>query len=173
MQLVFPFAAVGILVIANLVTKVVTIQQHVDVSVNPTVSISPTHEISPTNTPTSQTTQAPSTTLTVISHTPSPTTHSTNPNPSLSVVYPGSQVISESSEEVVLESTDDTTQITNWYKDLIKSNDMNAVSFVTTNTNGNYLNKLAGADSTKKIEVEIERKEGQNVTKIKIKRSSS
>lgn len=173
MQLVFPFAVVGILLIANLATKAVTIEQHVEAGNKPTLSVSPTPDTNITETPTLHATQTPNHTPTTTPETPTPTTHSSTPDASLNVVYPNSHVISESGDEKNLESADDTTQITNWYKDLIRNNDMNATSFVTTNTNGNFLNKLAGANSSKKIEVEIERKEGQNTTKIKIKLSSS
>lgn len=75
-------------------------------------------------------------------------------------IYPNAQQISVLESTITLQSYDDITQITDWYKDKIKETGMNAISFVTTNTNGNVLNKLSGA------------KEGQNAT-IEITKSSS
>lgn len=66
------------------------------------------------------------------------------------------------------ESTDDPDIITNWYKEKIKSKNMNVKNFVTTKANGSVLNKLAGSTSNFNIQIEIQKNEGDNTTKIKI-----
>jgi len=86
----------------------------------------------------------------------------------LSFVYPGSIILNQSGNEATLQSTDDPQAITNWYKEKIISAGVNAKSFVTTNTNGNILNKLAGAKSGFKISVEISKKSNESVVKISV-----
>jgi len=76
--------------------------------------------------------------------------------------YPNSQIISTSSNTLSLESDDDSDVITDWYKDKINSLGMNVKTFVKTKANDKILNKLAGADGTKEISVEIS-KESMNL----------
>jgi len=85
-----------------------------------------------------------------------------------SFVYPGSTILNQSEKEMTLQSFDDPSNITNWYKEKITSVGMNAKSFVTTNTNGNVLNKLAGAKSGFKISLEISKKDNQEKTEISV-----
>lgn len=96
---------------------------------------------------------------------PSPTATPTPPQKqSGDFIYPNSKNTGGENYE----STDDPDVITNWYKEKIKGMGMNIKTFVTTKTNGNVLNKLAGATSERNFQVEIGRKEGEAVTKIKI-----
>ena len=76
-------------------------------------------------------------------------------NISGSFFYPGSTVKSHEGSVSIMVSNDNVDVVTNWYKDKIKSLGMNVTSFVVTKTNGNVLNKLVGASSTSKVEVEI------------------
>jgi len=85
-----------------------------------------------------------------------------------SFVYPGSIILNQSEKEMTLQSTDDPQVITNWYKEKITGMGMNAKSFVQTNTNGNILNKLAGAKSGFKISVEISKKSNEGNVKISV-----
>jgi hypothetical protein len=80
--------------------------------------------------------------------------------------YPGATQISSHDNELKLESSDDPSKITDWYKSKIESLDMNAKSFVNTKTNGNVLNKLVGDNGDLEVRVEISKKE--NETKVKI-----
>jgi len=85
-----------------------------------------------------------------------------------SFAYPGSIILSKSEKEMTLQSLDDPQAITNWYKEKIISAGVNAKSFVTTNTNGNVLNKLVGAKSGFKISVEISKKNNEGKTEISV-----
>ena len=86
---------------------------------------------------------------------PTPKSPSPSQNVSGSFFYPGSTVKSHEGSVSIMVSNDNVDVVTNWYKDKIKSLGMNVTSFVVTKTNGNVLNKLAGASSTSKVEVEI------------------
>ncbi|MBI4036246.1 hypothetical protein HY383_04830 [Candidatus Daviesbacteria bacterium] len=83
-----------------------------------------------------------------------------------SFTYPNSKVISSNSNVLVLESSDSANAVTNWYKQQIRTEGMNTTSFVTTNTNGNVLNKLVGSNSYKKIDVEIRQESNQSAVKM-------
>src|SRR3989344_2539018 len=85
-----------------------------------------------------------------------------------SFIYPGSTILNQSEDKMILQSTDDPQAITDWYKEKITSMGMNAKSFVQTNTNGNVLNKLAGAKSGFKISVEVSKKDNQEKTEISV-----
>ena len=85
-----------------------------------------------------------------------------------SFVYPGSTILNQSGGEMTLQSTDDPQTITKWYKEKITSLNMNAKSFVQTNTNGNILNKLVAAKSGFKISVEISKKNNEGKTEISV-----
>ena len=70
---------------------------------------------------------------------PSPTPNLLPPTPTSipspqrdmsSFIYPGSIILSQSGNEMTLQSTDDPQTITNWYKEKITSLGMNAKSFV-------------------------------------------
>lgn len=87
--------------------------------------------------------------------------------------YPNAQQVSVSGSTITLQSYDDITQITNWYKDKIKEAGMNAISFVATNTNGNVLNKLAGAGSGQEVTVEITKSSSDQQVIITITTKSS
>lgn len=86
--------------------------------------------------------------------------------------YSNSSVKEESGNRLSLESSDDPNAITNWYKEKLKSQNMNVNSFVTTSSNGNILNKLVSANGSIKISVEILRKSSDNTTEINVKISS-
>jgi hypothetical protein len=88
-------------------------------------------------------------------------------------VYPGAQQVGVSGETIILQSNDDITQITNWYKDKIRSTGMNAISFVATNTNGNVLNKLSGAKAGQEVTVEITKLSNDQKIKINVTIKSS
>lgn len=79
--------------------------------------------------------------------------------------YPDAQVISSTTESLLLTSSKSPEEVTNWYKDKIKSNNLTSTSFVTTSTNGRILNKLS-ASGNFKIEVEI--KNENSSTQIKV-----
>lgn len=82
-------------------------------------------------------------------------------------VYPGGSVSGKSNNNFTMESTDSAESITNWYKAKIEEFDMNATSVVTTNTNGNVLNKIAASNGNLSVEIEISSSNGDNSTKIK------
>jgi len=153
MQLILPLIAIGIIAVLSvfLPKKSFTIKD----AVTPTTTSSPSKSPTPTESITpAQTIQT--------SPTASTSTSSSD------FIYPRSKVISNSSGKITLESNDSPTSITDWYKTKIKEKGINATSFVTTNTNGKILNKLAGANSSINVEVEIQKKEGESTSHITI-----
>lgn len=135
----------------------------ISVTPSPTLTDLP----SPTPAPSSTPTFSPTSTAL-----PTPTTKTGESSDTSDWHYPGARVVSSSSNTLVLESSDDLDGITYWYKSRIKSLGMNVTSFVTTKTNDNVLNKLAGADASadasKEINVTVERKPGDSNTRISI-----
>lgn len=83
-------------------------------------------------------------------------------------IYPGAKILTQTQTSVNLESFEDPEKITNWYKDKIVSLGMNVKSFVTTKTNDKVLNKLAGADGKREINVEISKDSGTSLVKISV-----
>lgn len=82
------------------------------------------------------------------------------------LIYPGGEVLDKSSNGLTIESDNDPIEITNWYKKKIKGFEMNAISVVQTNTNGNILNKMSASNGKFTIEVEISRSNSSNMAKI-------
>lgn len=127
----------------------------------PTISSMPTSSPFPTDMPT----------LTP-SPTPTPTTFIPTPQPTndnqlhVNFKYPNSIIISQNASETIYESTDDPKKITDWYKDKIKSMNMNVTSFVQTNTNGNILNKLVGSNGNEEVRIEITKQNNSQIVKI-------
>lgn len=85
-----------------------------------------------------------------------------------SFVYPGSIILNQSANEMTSQSTNDPQAITNWYREKIISLNMNAKSFVQTNTNGNVLNELVGVSARFKVKIQIEKISLSNVAAIKV-----
>lgn len=121
-------------------------------------AVSPTLTPSPALIPTTMPTVLPTSI-------PAPKTSYTNIN---SFIYPNSSRISYAENSAVLQSSDNTQVITNWYKDKIISLGMNVKSFVQTNTNGNILNKLIGANGSINVSIEISKQNSDSKTLIKI-----
>ena len=116
-----------------------------------------------------------------ITNTPIPTTTPIKSSPTLSqapanstplesinnFIYPNSSNITGDENLLSMESLDQPQIITDWYKEKIKAMGMKATTFVQTTTNGNVLNKLAGANNSFGIVVEI--KKGKDDTKTSIR----
>lgn len=83
-------------------------------------------------------------------------------------IYPNSKRTESQTNHVTLESPDDPSVITNWYKNKIKEKGMNATSYVQTSTNGNILNRLVGARSGLKVDIEIKKKSTDSVSTINV-----
>lgn len=125
-----------------------------------------------TATPTTGTSPTPSVTNTV---TPVPTHEPTNAPTQSAVnasidfyVYPGSTIINTSSSSLTLQSSDPPDAVTNWYKEKIKAEGMNAKSFVQTSTNGTVHNELVAAGNGKKILVSIKKNPDQSMVRIDV-----
>lgn len=96
---------------------------------------------------------------------PIPNSYETNLD---SYVYPNSKVAKMENFYLVLESNDESSAVTQWYKEKIRSEGMNVKTFVTTKTNGNVLDKLVGANSEKEIMVEVEKKASESKVTLTI-----
>lgn len=81
-------------------------------------------------------------------------------------IYANSRIISQSDGSVAFESDDSPDVITTFYKSLIEQSGSKVTSFVTTKTNGNVLNKLAGVVDNQSIEIEIKREKTESKTLV-------
>ena len=135
-------------------SQVLSVEEEKDVEeeLTPTVESHQTDTSIPTKTPTPFATNTPKPVSTNLSN----------------FQYPNSQVVSSSETSLVLNSTDNSDTITDWYKEKIKGEGMNVTSFVTTKTNDNVLNKLVGADGEREIRVEIKKDPGSSVVNISV-----
>ena len=98
---------------------------------------------------------------------PTPIQGSTNSGQDInSYKYPNSSVKEENSSKLLLESSDDPNTITNWYKEKLRSLNMNVNSFVTTKSNGTVLNKLVSANGEVKVSIEISKTNNQSSVEI-------
>lgn len=112
-----------------------------------------TPEATPTNVPTPKQNEVPQ------------ANNTTNLN---DYIYPKAVEKEKGQNSIKLISSDSPDTITDWYKEKIKEKGMNVTSFVVTKTNDNVLNKLAGASSQAKVEVEISRPSGTSQTQISV-----
>ena len=81
--------------------------------------------------------------------------------------YPGARVVSSTSESLLLRSIKSPEEVTNWYKEKIKSNKLAATSFVATSTNGKVVNKLS-ASGNFKIEVAIKNENSETEINVNL-----
>lgn len=79
-------------------------------------------------------------------------------------IYPGAIELDRNT----FESPDDVQIITDWYQKKIKEAGMTVISFIVTNTNNNIVNQLAGATGDARVNVEITKMAGENMTTITI-----
>lgn len=94
-------------------------------------------------------------------------TPTSTPTPLNSFKYPNSTQISNG-VELILQSFDNPQTITDWYKNIITGNGLKTTSFIQTNTNGEILNKLVGANNNSEVRVEISKQANQAVVTIKV-----
>ncbi len=159
MQLLLPLIAIGILVIISFVGPKKNVVEKAKTTPTPSLSLGPTTTLTPTPT-------VKNSSSIVITLSPTKTTSSSDAY-SQTFIYPGAKAISTSGK-ITLESTDSPNTITDWYKNKIKEQGMNTTSFVTTSTNGKMLNKLAGANSSKNVEVEIQKESNESTVHITV-----
>ena len=118
----------------------------------PTVGSQQVETLPPTKTPTPSPTNIPKPTSSNLS----------------SFQYPNSSIVNSSENSLILESSDNSDTITDWYKEKIKGEGMSVTSFVTTKTNDSVLNKLVGADGEREIRVEIKKDSGSSTVNISV-----
>lgn len=99
------------------------------------------------------------------SATPIPT-----PAPISEYIYPGSKTTASASAKLELQTTASPTEVTDWYKNKIKSVQFNAQSFSASNTSGAIFNKLSAAKPGEKIEVTIKKDQSASETLITVDR---
>jgi hypothetical protein len=106
--------------------------------------------------------------------TPEPSQSPTNPPDTTAefsisgFIYPRAVVKSQSSTILMLESSDDTDKITDWYKEKIQNLGANVKSFVVTRANDKVLNKLVGSNSSLEVAVEISKDSGVSLAQISV-----
>lgn len=163
MQFVLPIIAIIILGVAEVsmnITPTPTPQKTTEEKVEEKEKLEPTK--------TEEVKSETTTSSVKIIITSTPTKESSEKPSSSNYIYPNATVLSQSENEIHLETSDSTQSVTDWYKNYISENNMNTTSFVTTNTNDNILNRLAGSGNGQKIDVEIQKNSGESTTKVKI-----
>lgn len=86
-------------------------------------------------------------------------------------IFSNAKIISQTATKIQMESTADASEITNWYKEKIKSSNFNAKSFTQTNTNGAILNKLSAAKPGEKLDITIKKDQNGSIVTITVDRS--
>ncbi len=134
-----------------------------DVDINITTDPNPTPDNNPS--PSSNPSSTPSASL---NPSASPT-----PAPSVSAklldfIFPESEVKISSGDNLELESSKESNEITSWYKEKIRSLGFSVKSFVTTTTNGQVKNSLVGANEDLEVKVEINKASGSSQTIVNI-----
>lgn len=128
---------------------------------------------SSTPTPTQQITTSKPKPTASSSITPKPTPTPTINQPEFDLsefIYPGSAISEQTGVRVKLTTGANPADVTNWYKAKIKAMDMNVTSFVTTKSNDVTLNKLAGANSSFSVSVEIKQDGAGAQTQVTVER---
>jgi len=129
----------------------------------------------PTTTPleTATPTAMPFPTPKMFTHSPKPTPHvSISPTslPSTNIndyIYPGSQIISSSSTNLSLQSSDSSDSITNWYEAKVNSG-FSTRSDSITNINGNVSGTITAGNGSENVNITINKTAGELYTTIKI-----
>jgi len=83
--------------------------------------------------------------------------------------YPNSETSRSNSAETKYQTGDDPEEVTNWYKNKIKEQNLNVRSFVQTTVNNKTENLLVGANGNQEIRIEITRDVDENLTTIVVK----
>lgn len=86
-------------------------------------------------------------------------------------VYYGAKILKRTSSRIEMESNSNSSEITDWYKELIKSSNFNARSFTQTSTNGTILNKLSAAKPGEKLDITIKKDQNTSIVTIVVDRS--
>lgn len=81
-------------------------------------------------------------------------------------LYPNSKINSQTSSSAVLQSSDSTNSITDWYENKLRSLGYGTTSFVKTSSNNNILNKLVTAKNGNQVSVEIKKTADSSQTTI-------
>lgn len=84
-------------------------------------------------------------------------------------VYPGSEIKLQSEDKLELTSYDNSDDVTDWYKDLIKEKGFNTKSFVTTKVNGQVTNELEASNGEEHVEIKINKKASEDIVYISIR----
>lgn len=163
------FIAVAVVIVsASLMNSKTTLHNESEIvpieteTPSPTDTTIPSIEPSPTQSPNS--TSIPEATE---SPTPSPANTLSSDNNS-DWFYPGAKMISEGMT-TVLESSDDTDKITDWYKEKIESEGFNVRSSVKTSANDNIKNVISAAKNSSNVHVEITKKPEDQSARIEVK----
>lgn len=106
----------------------------------------------------------------VLNTSPSPTKILSNPTVTgekfTDFYYPDSQQSTPNKNSVILENSDNPKDITDWYKNKIKSLGFKTTSVIETNTNGNILNTLVAVNNSQQVDIEISKNTNQPKTRI-------
>lgn len=129
----------------------------------------PTIFLSPTPTNTNPTIKIYPTPTLMISDQPTTAPKNNSSPDSNSWIYPGSKILSNTGQEIILVSSDNSDAITGWYKNMINSRKASIKTFITTTANGKVSNVLKGSGNGIEISVEISKDQSDSQTRIVIR----
>lgn len=85
-----------------------------------------------------------------------------------SYIYPNSNMIAISTNEVVLISYDSPDSISGWYSQKIDSENFSSKNVIKTNSNGFISDKISGQKDNAYVNVDIQKTPKENTSKITI-----
>jgi len=91
------------------------------------------------------------------------------PNNLKTLTYPAAKVVNSDERSIALESSDNVSNITNWYKQQINKQGMQTTSFIQTSTNGETFNSLIGTSTGTKIQVSVLKSPASPTVRIEIR----
>lgn len=154
------FVAIVSVINAERASEALLFEAPLTSSSTPASSAAPSMTPVPTATPTSTFTPSP---------TPLPSGSASNKNSNnfSDWVYPGSVVISQDGE-LMMNSSDPTDKITDWYKTKISSNGYSTRNFVKTSANDVVKNVIQAVDARESVSVEITKGPEDRNVKIEV-----
>lgn len=120
-----------------------------------------------TATPTNSPTQTPTPTEIIVIATTTPTIPEGRGGID-SFIYPESTIESREENELELKVYADIDQITNWYKERLKSIYSSINTFTQTSSSGKVMVKLVSVDSKSRISIDITRKQTDSEIEIRV-----
>ncbi len=102
---------------------------------------------------------------------PTPTSGSTHSLDSNEFLYPNAKTISNAAGTITLETTDQPSLITDWYKNQLHEHAFTTTTVIQTNTNNTIENKLVGSKGNQTIAIAISKSPSDEMTHIEVSKN--